>query len=1193
MNHVFRVVWSKSLGAWIVASEASARRGKSSGKSNIDTRSCRAVLAGVGVIAAALFSWSSPAGAQTWTGATSGNWTTGSNWSTGTVPTTGNVTINTNTPNPTVLGVSGPTTATMGILTMGTTAGTSALTIQNGSTLSSVAAGTNLIGQSSLTGANATVTVTGQGAAWSTAASTILGNGNGSTGTLNVVNGATVSIANSLTLGQGGGGSGFLNVAGGGVLAVTGDALMFRQNGSSAANISGAGSRWSIGGSLTVGRGITGSVSGSSAVDVNNGGTVSVTGSIHIGGSSLSARGVGTVTVTGAGSQLSSGGALNIGQWGTGTLTVSNGAVVTASTVTVGASVSGSGTLNLTGGSTLASQALTGGSGLMRQLNFDGSTLRATASNAAFIAGFSGAELNIAAGGLTLDTAGFDVAAASPFSGVGALTKTGLGTAVLAGDNSYTGGTMISAGTLQLGNGGASGSIMGDVANNGTLVFDRSDAYAHGGRISGTGAVRQIGTGTTILTGNNTYTGGTAIDGGTLQVAGDANLGDASGALSFNGGTLQNTASLGSARAVTLGAGGGSFQTDADLSLSGVIGGTGALTKTGAGTLILSSANTYTGGTTISAGTLQIGNGGTTGSITGNVTNNGTLAFNRSDRLDFGGAISGTGAIRQIGTGLTNLSGNSAAFTGTITVEAGTLAVNGVLGGSTNVLAAGRLQGSGTVRNLAVAGTVAPGNSIGTLTVHGNYTQAAGSTYQVEVDPASSASDLIHATGTASIARGANLQVVRTSGASYSVGSRYTVLAADGGVTGTYSLKGDTQSAFVQLVDSYDANHVYLGVEKVRSFTEVAGTPNQAAVAAALETLPSTNGLSNAVAWLPNDFAARDALNQLSVDIHASNKTAMLEDSRFVRDAVIDRLRTATCAPGSAPGNAPSQSTLAGRSQGCMPADNQAHTVWSQAFGSWGHIDGNGNAARLKRDIAGFVVGADTGVGAGWRVGGLGGYSRASADTQTRNSSAKTDSYHLGIYGATQWGATAMRLGASQSWNTTDTSRSVSFNGFADSLSAKYDSTTTQLFGEVSHRVDVGSTALEPFAGLTYVRVRSDAFFERGGLAALYGAGGSVESTFSTLGVRASAQVGDNIRVRGMLGWRHAFGDTTPTSTHAFAGSIPFTIAGVPLAKNVAVLEAGVETQLRPNLKLGAAYSGQFGGGLKDHGLKANLSWTF
>ncbi|MET3465090.1 autotransporter outer membrane beta-barrel domain-containing protein [Variovorax atrisoli] len=161
------------------------------------------------------------------------------------------------------------------------------------------------------------------------------------------------------------------------------------------------------------------------------------------------------------------------------------------------------------------------------------------------------------------------------------------------------------------------------------------------------------------------------------------------------------------------------------------------------------------------------------------------------------------------------------------------------------------------------------------------------------------------------------------------------------------------------------------------------------------------------------------------------------------------------------------------------------------------------------------------------------------------------------------------------------------------SLSAESDSSTTQFFGEVGHRIDAGAVALEPFAGLAHVRVRSDAFVERGGLAALYGNGGGVEATFSTLGVRARAQVGERTRVRGLLCWRHSFGDTAPTSTHAFAGSIPFTLAGVPLAKNVAVLEAGVATQLRPNLTLSASCTGQFGDGLRDHRVKLQLNWAF
>jgi fibronectin-binding autotransporter adhesin len=94
------------------------------------------------------------------------------------------------------------------------------------------------------------------------------------------------------------------------------------------------------------------------------------------------------------------------------------------------------------------------------------------------------------------------------------------GTLILSGDSTYTGGTTINAGTLQLGNGGSSGSIVGDITNNGALAFNRSDTFTFPGVISGTGALQQIGTGTTILTGNNTYTGATTISAGALIVNG-------------------------------------------------------------------------------------------------------------------------------------------------------------------------------------------------------------------------------------------------------------------------------------------------------------------------------------------------------------------------------------------------------------------------------------------------------------------------------------------------------------------------------------------------------------------------------------------------------------------------------------------------------------------------------------------------
>ncbi len=139
----------------------------------------------------------------------------------------------------------------------------------------------------------------------------------------------------------------------------------------------------------------------------------------------------------------------------------------------------------------------------------------------------------------------------------------------------------------------------------------------------------------------------------------------------------------------------------------------------------------------------------------------------------------------------------------------------------------------------------------------------------------------------------------------------------------------------------------------------------------------------------------------------------------------------------------------------------------------------------------------------------------------------------------------------------------------------------------------LGAAALEPFAGLAHVKLKADAFQETGGLAALHGAGGHTSTTFSTLGVRGAWSLNNTMQLRGMVGWRHALGDVMPSSTHAFAGGAPLTVHGVPLAKDVVVLEAGIDVRLRTDLRLNVAYSGQAGSGLVDHGLKVSLGWTF
>ena len=278
-----------------------------------------------------------------------------------------------------------------------------------------------------------------------------------------------------------------------------------------------------------------------------------------------------------------------------------------------------------------------------------------------------------------------------------------------------------------------------------------------------------------ILTGTNSYTGGTAIDGGVLQVSSDANLGAASGALSFGdatlGGMLNTTAGFTSARNVTLNAGGGTIDQSAGgaVTLSGVIGGTGALTKTGAGDLILTGANAYTGGTAINGGVLRISSDANLGAAAGGLTldggtlntTTGLITLNRAITLEAGGGtiqadigttlngvITGTGGLTKTGSSTLTLTGAST-YTGGTTISSGGLTLSGAgvsivgdvvdnaLLNLTRGTFTGTISGSGNLNKLAGGIQVLTGANTytgsttvvsGTLLINGDQSGATGLT---------------------------------------------------------------------------------------------------------------------------------------------------------------------------------------------------------------------------------------------------------------------------------------------------------------------------------------------------------------------------------------------------------------------------------------------------------------------------------
>ena len=374
------------------------------------------------------------------------------------------------------------------------------------------------------------------------------------------------------------------------------------------------------------------------------------------------------------------------------------------------------------------------------------------------------------------------LSAANAISGTGSLTQQGTGTLTLTGDNSYIGATKISDGTLQVGTGGTDGTLggTGAIANDGTLVFNRSDAVTLDRAVTGTGSLSHAGSGTLTLSGANTYSGGTTVAAGRLvgdssslqgDIANEATVefnqaadGTYAGVLSGSGavelaggGTLTLTGANTYSGGTTVAAGrlvgdSSSLQGDianeatvefnqaADGTYAGVLSGSGAVELASGGTLTLTGTNSYTGATTISDGTLQVGDGGTDGTLggTGAIANNGTLAFNRSDAVTLDRAVTGTGALSHAGSGTLTLTGNNS-YTGPTTISDGTVQVGaggttGSLGGgSVSVAAGASLAFDRSDALLSVANAISGSGSItqagsGLTTLSGANTFSGGTT---------------------------------------------------------------------------------------------------------------------------------------------------------------------------------------------------------------------------------------------------------------------------------------------------------------------------------------------------------------------------------------------------------------------------------------------------------------------------------
>jgi autotransporter-associated beta strand protein len=625
------------------------------------------------------------------------------------------------------------------------------------------------------------------------------------------------------------------------------------------------------------------------------------------------------------------------------------------------------------------------------------------------------------------------------------------------------------------------------------------------------------------------------------------------------------------------------------------IGGTGGLTLAGTGTLVLGGNNTYTGGTFVAGGTLALSGtmigslgispgatfvtgGGYSVSPTSTLTNGGTFQSVNASLLN-------QGTLSNTGTMMTDL------------VNAGTATNNGTITGS--IANFGTLGGSGLIGgNLVSAGVVAPGNSIGTLSVAGNFTNSG--VYSAEV-AGTGQSDLINVGGTATL-QGGSVNVYAQPGSTFAPRTTYRILNAAGGLSGTFASVNELYP-FLQTSLSYDANNVYLTLD-IGGFAAAAATPTQAAVGNVLDANVNTatgdfaTVLSAMATGTFTNAQAQATLQAISGNNYAGFSSSMVQGAQLFMNNFANQ---------SGGGGSPMSNRVA-LAEACDVACDSTTTpkwgAWGGALGGLGTIGANQSVGSVTYNAGGFAAGLDRSITDSFRLGVTAGYTTGTQWVSGFDGMGRSNTFQVGLYGGFAQDkvyADAL-IGYAYTWN--QMWRNIPIPGLQP-RTANGQTGANQWYGQIEtgYRFDLGTNAnafITPFARLQAYTANQNAFTETGAQSLnLSVAQQQTNSLRSVLGAQigGSMDLGwrEKLLMQLRLGWSHEYADAArPVSaTLAGAPAMPFTTFGVAPQRDGVVLGLSANTAIAEATSIYLRYEGDISGQDSAHAITAGVRMTW